>query len=135
MRSHDTPDLWLREYFQSTSAGAEFLLPWSIDRYVVALAALKALFTPGELKTVIEAHRNLVLDASLLRLEPLLDQIADRCERFGIHTRHGVSPAALEAKCRQLDAGQIAALVLWSSAFWRGQSCSAEAMEKYISAK
>ena len=36
---------------------------------------------------------------------------------------------------QQLDDAQASVLILWASAFWRSQTCSAQAMEKYIAVK
>ena len=126
---------WLKELFQSRRAGAEFMLPWTIDTYVTSMTALKQTFTPAELKTIIDAHEGVSIDTSHLRVAHLLLQVMDRCDSDGIHNRHGSVPRELEAKCRQLDDTKAAVLILWASAFWRGQYTSAQALEKYISAK
>ena len=128
-------DTWLKELFQSRRAGAEFMLPWTIDTYVTTVTALKQTFSPAELKTVIDAHEGVSIDTAHLRVAHLLLQVMDRCDRDGIHTRHGSEPHALEAKCRQLDDTKAAVLILWASSFWRGKNTSAQAMEKYISVK
>ena len=128
-------DTWLKELFQSRRAGAEFMLPWTIDTYVTTVAALKKSFSPAELKTVIDAHRDVSIDTSHLRVAHLLLQVMDRCDRDGIHTRHGSDPSELEAKCRQLDDIKAAVLILWASAFWRMQSTTEQALEKYIALK
>ena len=116
----DEQDVWIREHFRSRTAGAEFMLPWTIDAWFSTVSALKSLFTPAELKTIIDAHKNIVIDTSHLRLT---------------HLKHGSSPRNLETKFRQLDDAQASVLILWASAFWRGQTCSAQAMEKYIAVK
>ena len=134
-RHQEEQDTWLKDLFQSRRAGAEFMLPWTIDTYVTTMATLKSTFTPAELKTVIDAHRDMRIDTSHLRVTHLLLQVMERCDRDGIHTRHGSSSAALEARCRQLDDTQAAVLILWASAFWRGPSTDDQALEKYISAK
>ena len=128
-------DNWLKELFQSRRAGAEFMLPWTIDTYVTTVAALKETFTPAELKTVIDAHKDVTIETSHLRVAHLLLQVMDRCDRDDIHTRHGSVPRELEARCRQLDDTKAAVLILWAASFWRGQSTSAQAMEKYIAVK
>ena len=128
-------DAWLKDLFLSRRAGAEFMLPWTIDTYVTSMTALKQTFTPAELKTIIDAHEGVSIDTSHLRVAHLLLQVMDRCDSDGIHSRHGSDPRELEAKCRQLDDGKAAVLILWASAFWRGQSTGEQAMEKYITLK
>ena len=132
---HEEQDTWLKDLFQSRRAGAEFMLPWTIDTYVTTVAALKKSFSPAELKTVIDAHKDVRIDTAHLRAAHLLLQVMDRCDSDGIHSRHGSDPRELEAKCRQLDDGKAAVLILWASAFWRGQSTGEQAMEKYITLK
>ncbi len=131
-RPSDEQDIWLREQFRSHTAGAEFMLPWTIDTLFTSVTALKSLFTPAELKTIIDAHKNLVIDTSHLRLSHLLLHVMERCDRNELYQRYGTTPHSLENKFRKLDDMQAAVLILWASAFWRGQTCSAQAMEKYI---
>ena len=136
-RRHHTEeqDSWLKELFQSRRAGTEFMLPWVIDTYVTTVTALKQTFSAAELKTVIDAHEGVSIDTSHLRVAHLLLQVMDRCDRDGIHERHGSEPRTLESKCRQLDDTKAAVLILWAASFWRGKNTSAQAMEKYISVK
>ena len=136
-RRHHTEeqDTWLKELFQSRRAGTEFMLPWVIDTYVTTVTALKQIFSAAELKTVIDAHEGVSIDTSHLRVAHLLLQVMDRCDRDGIHERHGSEPRTLESKCRQLDDTKAAVLILWASSFWRGKNTSEQAMEKYISVK
>ena len=132
---HEEQDTWLKDLFQSRRAGAEFMLPWTIDTYVTTVTALKQIFSAAELKTVIDAHEGVSIDTSHLRVAHLLLQVMDRCDRDGIHERHGSEPRTLESKCRQLDDTKAAVLILWASSFWRGKNTSEQAMEKYISVK
>ena len=133
-RYADEQDSWLKDLFQSRTAGAEFMLPWTIDTYFTTMTALKKMFSAAELKAIIEAHRDAVLDTSHLRLAHLLLQVLERDDSADMH-RHGSSPVALENKCRRLDDTQAAVLILWASAFWRGRDCSDQSMEKYIAVK
>jgi hypothetical protein len=131
----ETLDLWLKDYFKSPGAGAEFMLPWTVDTYFTTVNVLKELFSPAELKTIIDAHEHMVIDTSHLRLAHLLLQVLERCDQSDIHARYGADANDIESKCRQLDDTQAAVLILWALAFWRGQNNSAEAMEKYIARK
>lgn len=133
--SADEQDVWLREHFRSRTAGAEFMLPWTIDTLFGTVAALKSLFTPAELKTIIDAHKNIVIDTSHLRLTHLLLHVMEQSDRKELYKKHGSNPRNLETKFRQLDDAQASVLILWASAFWRGQTCSPQALEKYIAVK
>ena len=128
-------DTWLKELFQSRRAGAEFMLPWTIDTYVTTVASLKKTFSPAELKTVIDAHKDVELAPEDLRAAHLLLQVMERCDSDGLHSRHGAAPRDLKAKFRQLDDSKAAVLILWASAFWRGLSTGEQALEKYITLK
>ena len=133
--STDEQDVWLREHFRSHTAGAEFMLPWTIDTWFGTVSALKSLFTPAELKTIIDAHKNVVIDTSHLRLTHLLLHVMEQSDRKELYKKHGSSPRNLETKFRQLDDAQASVLILWASAFWRGQTCPPQALEKYIAAR
>ena len=128
-------DTWLKELFQSRRAGAEFMLPWTIDTYVTTVASLKKTFSPAELKTFIDAHKDVELAPEDLRAAHLLLQVMERCDSDGLHSRHGADPRDLKAKFRQLDDSKAAVLILWASAFWRGLSTGEQALEKYIAVK
>ena len=133
--STDEQDVWLREHFRSRTAGAEFMLPWTIDTWFNTVAALKSLFTAAELKTIIDAHKNVVIDTTHLRLTHLLLHVMEQSDRKELYKKYGSNPRNLETKFRQLDDAQASVLILWASAFWRGQTCSSQALEKYIAAK
>ena len=85
----------------------------------------------------VRANDKVAADKGRVAVErgPVVLQVMDRCDSDGIHSRHGSDPRELEAKCRQLDDGKAAVLILWASAFWRGQSTGEQAMEKYITLK
>lgn len=108
-------DGWISEYFSSRAAGAEFMLPWFMDTCFTALAHIKEVFTEPELKTIVNAHENVLLDTAHLRLAHLLLQVSERCG-------HGAELSALETKLRQLDDTEAAVLILWAASFWRGAS-------------
>ena len=133
--SADEQDVWIKDHFRSRTAGAEFMLPWTIDIWFGVVSELKKLFTAEELRTIIDAHKNIVVDASHLRASHLLAHVPELCGKKELDKKHGSSQPALETKFRQLDDTQAAVLVLWASAFWRGQTCSAQALEKYSAVK
>ena len=125
-------DSWIQEYFRKKNAGAEFLLPWTIDIWFSTVDSLKALFNHAELKTIIDAHKNIAVNTSHLQLSHLLTYVLENSIKKELHPKYGSDPQILENKFRQLDEVQITVLILWSSAFWRTQSCSAQTMEKYL---
>ena len=129
-RINERQERWLKDYFRTKSAGAEFILPWAVDTFFRAITSIKGTFTPSELKAIIEAHRDVRLLPEYTRLSSLLQRIAGLCERNG--TLHGVSRAALETKLKRLDDTEATALMVWASAFWVSRTCSAENMDAYI---
>ncbi len=122
-RINDEQERWLKDYFRTKSAGAEFILPWAVDTFFRAMANIKQMFTAGELKTIVEAHK----DTRLLR-------VSDACELNNLHARHGASRSSLESKLKSLDDTQATALMVWASAFWVSRNCSAGSLDEYISA-
>lgn len=129
-----TPDQekWLKDYFRTKSAGAEFILPWAVDTFFRAIGSIKSAFTAGELKTIVEAHKDARLLPDHTRLSYLLLRVMDACDVSLLHTKHGASKASLEAKLKRLDDTQATALMVWAAAFWVSRNCSAESMDEYI---
>ena len=131
-RINEQQERWLKDYFRTKSAGAEFILPWAVDTFFRAITAIKKIFTEAELKTLIEAHKDLRLLPDHTRLSYLLLRIGDLYDAEGLHTKYGASRSSLEAKLKRLDDTQAAALMVWASAFWVSKNCSAENLEAYI---
>lgn len=129
-----TPDQekWLKDYFRTKSAGAEFILPWAVDTFFRAINSIKSSFTAGELKTIVEAHKDVRLLPDHTRLSYLLLRVMDVCDVSSLHTKHGAGKASLEAKLKRLDDTQAAALMVWAAAFWVSRHCSAESLDEYI---
>jgi hypothetical protein len=123
---------WLKDYFRTKSAGAEFILPWAVDTFFRAIATIKTTFTAGELKTIVEAHKDVRLLPDHTRQSYLVLRVMDACDVSLLHTRHGASKSGLEAKLKRLDDTQATALMVWSSAFWVSRNCSAENLDEYI---
>ncbi len=123
---------WLKDYFRTKSAGAEFILPWAVDTFFRAIAQIKSSFTAGELKTIVESHKEVRLLPDHTRLSYLLLRVLDSCDVNLLHTKHGASKASLEAKLKRLDDTQATALMVWSAAFWVSRNCSAESLDEYI---
>lgn len=123
---------WLKDYFRTKSAGAEFILPWAVDTFFRAIASLKNTFTPSELKAIIEAHKDARLLPEHMRTSYLVLRVTDACDVTMIHNHHGASKASLEAKLKRLDDTQATALMVWAAAFWVSRNCSADNLDDYI---
>ena len=121
-RINEQQERWLKDYFRTKSAGAEFILPWAVDTFFRAITTIKGTFTGPELKTILEAHRD----------QRLLLRVADLCEQTDFHSRYGASRTSLEAKLKRLDDTEATALMVWASAFWVSRNCSAANMDDYI---
>lgn len=131
-RINDDQERWLKDYFRTKSAGAEFILPWAVDTFFRAVTNIKHMFSAAELKTIVEAHKDMKLMPDHTRLSYLLLRVTDACEMNSVHLRHGASKTSLESKLKGLDDTQATALMVWASAFWVSRSCSAESLDEYI---
>ena len=131
-RINEDQEKWLKDYFRTKSAGAEFILPWAVDTFFRSISSLKAMFTGPELKTILEAHKDMRLLPDHTRLSYLLLRVMDSCDVSNVHVRFGASRSSLEAKLKRLDDTQATALMVWSSAFWVSRNCSADSMDEYI---
>ncbi|MDY0258804.1 MULTISPECIES: hypothetical protein [unclassified Desulfovibrio] len=133
-RINDEQERWLKDYFRTKSAGAEFILPWAVDTFFRAITSIKHMFSGPELKTIVEAHKDMKLMPDHTRLSYLMLRVSDACDVGGVHLRHGASKSSLESKIKSLDDTQATALMVWASAFWVSRNCSAENLDEYIKA-
>ncbi len=133
-RISDEQERWLKDYFRTKSAGAEFILPWAVDTFFRAIAGIKSVFSASELKTIVEAHKDMRLLPDHTRSSYLQLRVMDACDMSGVHIKHGAVKASLEAKVKRLDDTQATALMVWASAFWVSKSCSADSLDDYIRA-
>jgi hypothetical protein len=131
-RISNDQEKWLKDYFRTKSAGAEFILPWAVDTFFRAIHSIKSTFSAAELMTIVEAHRFVRILPENTRLSYLVLRVMDACDTDMLHTKHGAGKAALEAKLRRLDDTQATALMIWAAAFWVSRSCDAESLEEYI---
>lgn len=131
-RINEEQERWLKDYFRTKSAGAEFILPWAVDTFFRAIVSLKGSFSPAELKTIVESYKDVRLLPDTTRGSYLLLRVMDACEKNNLHTTHGASKNALETKIKRLDDTQATALMVWASAFWVSRSCTAESLDEYI---
>ena len=131
-RINDQQERWLKDYFRTKSAGAEFILPWAVDTFFRAINGIKSRFSSSELKTIIDAYRDTKLQPEHTRQSYLILQVANACETTHVHIRHNVNKSVLEGKIRQLNDTQATALMIWASAFWVSRNCSADSLDEYI---
>jgi hypothetical protein len=124
---------WLKDYFRTKSAGAEFILPWAVDTFFRAINIIKHKFNAAELKTIIEAHRGKKLLPEHMRVTYLQLRVNDAYEMNNVHEKFGVNKATIDNKLKTLDDTMATALMVWASAFWVSRQCSAENLEEYIS--
>lgn len=131
-RINDEQERWLKDYFRTKSAGAEFILPWAVDTFFRAITNIKSVFSAAELKTIVEAHKDLKLLPDHTRQSYLHLRVMDACDVGSLHMKHGANKGSLEAKIKRLDDTQATALMVWASAFWVSRNCSAESLDEYI---
>jgi hypothetical protein len=131
-RVSEEHEQWLKDYFRTKSAGAEFIVPWAMDTFVRSLNTLRGVFSPGELKTIIEAHKDVKLLPEQSRLAYLQLRVQDACDLNLLHTKHGASKAHLEAKIKRLNDTQAAALMIWSTAFWVSKEWDETDLDEYV---
>lgn len=131
-RINDEHEKWLKEYFRTKSAGAEFILPWAVDTFFRAINNIKGIFSTPELKTIVEAHKDVRLLPHQSRLAYLQLRVQDACDLDLVHTVHGASKASIEAKIKRLEDTQATALMVWSTAYWVSKECSAQDLDDYV---
>ena len=90
-RINEQQERWLKDYFRTKSAGAEFILPWAVDTFFRAITTIKSTFTGPELKNIHEAYRLCACSPDHTRLSYLLLRVGDLCEQSGLHSRYGAS--------------------------------------------
>ncbi|MBO4295283.1 MAG: hypothetical protein IKT16_05640 [Desulfovibrio sp.] len=131
-RINEEQERWLKDYFRTKSAGAEFILPWAVDTFFRGISNVKSIFTPAELKTIVDAHKDVKIDPDNTRPSYLAVRILDACDRNKINAAHGASKSSLELKLRTLDDTQAAALTVWACAYWVSRNCTAATLDDYI---
>lgn len=131
-RINDDQEKWLRDYFRTKSAGAEFILPWAVDTFFRALTNIRANFTPAELKTIVEAYKDIRLMPDYTRLSYLVLRVMDIYDLNDLQSKYGASRTSLEMKLKQLDDTQATALMIWASAFWVSRNCTVDNLDEYV---
>ncbi|MCT4625779.1 hypothetical protein [Halodesulfovibrio sp.] len=124
---------WLKDYFRTKSAGAEFILPWVVDTFFRAITTIKHCFSDSELALIISAHKNLRIQPNNSSKDYLRLRIAEACDTKDLHNVYGLSRDALDAKLNKLSNTDATALMVWAAAFWVSKNCSADNISEYIS--
>ncbi len=102
-RISDDQERRLKDYFRTKSAGAEFILPWAVETFFRAITGIKQIFSASELKTIVDAHKDVRLLPENTGRSYLVLRISDACDMNGVHLRHGASKSSLESKLNTLD--------------------------------
>lgn len=134
-RIDENKEQWLKDYFRSKSAGAEFIIPWAVDVFFRAITNFKQIFSKAELKTIIDAFKEARLTPETTRLSYLTLRVNEACELNSVHLRYGASRKSLESKLALLDEAQATALMIWASAFWVSRNNPVSNIEDYITQK
>lgn len=131
-RISDEQERWLKDYFRTKSAGAEFILPWAVDTFFRAITNTKAVFEPAELKTIVEAYKDVKVTPDSTSKSYLMLRVMGACDKNHANERFCASRSSLEAKLRYLDETQATALMVWASAYWVSRNCTATSLDEYI---
>ncbi len=129
--THDQ-EKWLKEYFKTKSAGAEFILPWAVDVFFKSIRNVSQDFSIAELKTILEAHKDIKLMPNQSKQAYLLLRVEEACEERGVHIQHGASKNNLEVKIHRLSDLQATAIMIWATAYWTSKSWSGVSIEDYV---
>ena len=123
---------WLKEYFKTKSAGAEFILPWAVDTFFRALNGIKSIFSEAELKTIVEAHKDARLIPDQSKVTYLHLRVLDACENSMAHNKYGASKTNIEVKLKRLTDTQATALMIWATAFWLSKENEDIDLSEYV---
>lgn len=123
---------WLKDYFRTKSAGAEFILPWVVDTFFRSITAIKHSFSDNELSLIVAAHKNLRIQPDNSSKDYLYLRVQDACNIKHLHNVYGISRETLQAKICRLNNTDATALMVWAAAFWVSRTCSADNISEYI---
>ncbi|MCQ2444771.1 MAG: hypothetical protein MJ061_04690 [Mailhella sp.] len=123
---------WNEDLPSERMAGAEFVLPWLIDRFSGMLAILHGRFTPAEAWLIVEMHEHVTPG------NPLRDDVftASRVRSAIEHSKcadaDGTDPDGFLAKLSAFDEQQLALLRIWASAYWEQAAPEGTGIARYI---
>lgn len=123
---------WLKEYFKTKSAGAEFILPWAVDVFFKTIRNVSNDFSVSELKTILEAHRDVKLLPNQSKQAYLMLRVEEACDEKSVHIQHGASKNNLEVKMRRLSDLQATSVMIWATAYWTSRSWNGVSIDDYV---
>ncbi|WP_207262319.1 hypothetical protein [Desulfovibrio sp. Huiquan2017] len=123
---------WLKDYFKTKSAGAEFILPWAVDVFFKSIRNVSSDFSVAELKTILESHKEVKLLPNQSKQAYLLLRVEEACDEHSVHIQHGASKSNLEVKLRRLTDLQATALMIWATAYWVSKAWNGVSIEDYV---
>lgn len=131
-RINEDHEQWLKDYFRTKSAGAEFILPWAVDIFFRKIATIKEEFSSTELKALINMYKDIHLTPEQTRLSYLLLRVSENYTKESLYKMYGLSYKSLDTKLKKLDDIHAASLIIWASAFWVSKY-SQKNIDHYIS--
>lgn len=133
-RISDGSGEYLEKYFQSLNFGAQFVLEaWPV-LHLFALKEMRGVFSPGELKLIIDVHNGFMPTAQITG-QGILAQVMDGCELDRLGAKWDVDQKEIAKKIAYLKTFQRHALEIWAYAFWYGgNGDSTKDLEEYIKA-
>ncbi|MBN2140965.1 MAG: hypothetical protein JW718_08165 [Desulfovibrionaceae bacterium] len=123
---------WLKDYFKTKSAGAEFILPWAVDVFFKSIRGVSSEFSVAELKTILESHRDVKLLPSQSKQAYLVLRVQEACSERSVHIHHGASKSNLEVKLRRLSDLQATAVMIWATAYWVSKVWNGIPLDDYV---
>jgi hypothetical protein len=129
--THDQ-EKWLKDYFKTKSAGAEFILPWAVDVFFKSIRNVSSDFSVAELKTILESHKDVKLLPNQSKQAYLMLRVEEACDEHNVHIQHGASKSNLEVKLRRLTDLQATALMIWATAYWVSKAWNGVSVEDYV---
>lgn len=129
--THDH-EQWLKNYFRTKSAGAEFILPWAVDTFFKTLKSVAGEFSVAELKTILEAHKEVKLLPNQSKQAYFLLRLEEACDERNLHVQHGASRSTMEMKIKRLTDVQATALMIWATAYWVSKTWNGVSVEEYV---
>lgn len=129
--THDH-EKWLKNYFKTKSAGAEFILPWAVDMFFKSLRAASQELNTAELKTILEAYKGIKILPNQCKGAYLSLRVEEACDVEEVHILHGASKSNLESKLKRLSDVQSTAIMIWANAYWVSKVWNGVSFDEYI---
>ncbi|WP_027179493.1 hypothetical protein [Maridesulfovibrio bastinii] len=123
---------WLKNYFKTKSAGAEFILPWAVDMFFKSLRSASKEFNIPELKTILEAYKGIKILPNQSKGAYLSLRVEEACDVDEVHVQFGASKVSLESKLKRLSDVQSTAIMIWANAFWVSKVWNGVSFDEYI---